>query len=333
MSPARSGAGGADRLEQPGDVARRTALGRQRRLPGRITSARLAKSRSWSSTQWKVAVDSTASTGQSPPSKADESRGRSTSTKRTCPQGRQAPAGLGEHRRGGVESDHVALGQALQQHLRDAAAPGPGVEDGLVAAQLETGQHVRPRARRDWVGNAVVGGGVPIAPAGAAGSRGPLVCAVTSSGPCRCATRPSWAAGSCVPRRGRPVPPSSGVGRRGAGVERTSAAGSASPHGSGSKKSCAHSSAASGTRARGRRRPRARLSCRRSRPSPRPAPWRAMPARRRDHDNARSGSRRLAHDAATSRTRSPGSSARNRLGMAWLVEPHRVRLQAWVRYS
>ena len=77
---------------------------------------------------------------------------------------------------------------------------------------------------------------------------------------------------------------------------------------------------------------RRRSRPRRSPPVPAAGPRRAGPAGVTT-TAARSGSGRAFHDEPTSRTSSAGSSDRKRLGMAWLVEPHSVRLQAWVRYS
>ena len=72
-----------------------------------------------------------------------------------------APRGL-EHRRRAVERDHGAVGEPFGDKRRDASRTAPGVQDGLVAAELEPVDDDRapPEPR---VGDRVVRLGVPLA--------------------------------------------------------------------------------------------------------------------------------------------------------------------------
>ena len=112
------------------------------------TPARPSKSRSWSRTQWNVAVDRTASTW---PSTGSGGAARSACTYADpVTEASQPPRGLGEHRRRSVERDDPAARQALEELLGQAARAAAGVEDALVAMQLQPieGRCAHGRVRR-----------------------------------------------------------------------------------------------------------------------------------------------------------------------------------------
>ena len=75
----------------------------------------------------------------------------------------QVLAGVLDHRRRGVDADHPALGQALAEQPRHPAAAAAGVEHGLVAAQVEPGEHLAPPLLLR-VGDLVVGRARPSRP-------------------------------------------------------------------------------------------------------------------------------------------------------------------------
>ena len=303
-------------------------------VPGRITAARLAKSRSWSSTQWNVAVDSTASTGPPSPRTPGESSSRSPSTKTTLPA-KRAKRWRASTSIDGAASKATTLpvGRRCSNISVTRPAPRGCVENPFVATQVQAAEHLRAPARGMGSGDAVVGRRVPVRV-----GRGDVVV--------RFAARPRHVRGP-VPLRpsailgSRLFLPEARVlevvepdaGRRAGGAERPGAVGSESPHGSGSCQSCAHSSAVSAVSAvsgPGSSSPAVDSST----PSPSPAADpRCTPARRRDHDSARRGSGRLVHDDPTSCTNRREAPTGTGWGMAWLVEPHNVRLHAWVRYS
>ena len=125
--------------------------------PGRSAANRRRKRRSWSRIQWKVAFEKIASTGSA-----------SSSSSRSPTIELDPVAGVGEvlgrvldHRLRAVDADHPSLGEALEDQLGDPAAAAAGVEDGLVAIQLEPREHLTPPLllrRRDLV----VGPRVPV---------------------------------------------------------------------------------------------------------------------------------------------------------------------------
>jgi hypothetical protein len=72
-----------------------------------------------------------------------------------------APRGL-EHRRRAVERDHGAVGESFGEERGHSPRTAPGVQDGLVAVELEPVDHGRtPSELR--IGDRVVGLGVPVA--------------------------------------------------------------------------------------------------------------------------------------------------------------------------
>ena len=90
-----------------------------------------AKSASWSRIQWKVAVETMASTG----SRSSRSR---RSLQITCARsaGRRSRAVAAIAVRA-VDGDHAPAREARQHHLGHAAGAGAGIQHRLVAAQLE----------------------------------------------------------------------------------------------------------------------------------------------------------------------------------------------------
>ena len=77
--------------------------------------------------------------------------------------------GLLDHRLGGVDAEHPALREALEQLRRDASGAAAGVHHELVAGELEAVEHLEaPLVLR--VGDAVVGLGVPLAGPGVHGA-------------------------------------------------------------------------------------------------------------------------------------------------------------------
>ena len=105
--------------------------------------------------QWKVAVESTASTGSS--SIELEQVGLAH-----VDPGRQQLARLLDHRRRGVDGDHAAARQPLEQQPRHVAGPAAGVEHRLVAGEDEPVEHVAAH-RGERRGDPLVGRGVPVA--------------------------------------------------------------------------------------------------------------------------------------------------------------------------
>ena len=108
---------------------------------------RRRKSASWSAIQWKVAVERTASTCSPPSVQHDEVR-------HACVR---VPAGGAASRapsRRSVDGDHAAVREALEELLGDPPGPAAGIEDRLVAAQLEPVEDLAPQRldrRRDPV--------------------------------------------------------------------------------------------------------------------------------------------------------------------------------------
>jgi hypothetical protein len=106
-----------------------------------------------------------------------ERRGREDRVDRLCDRERRAevrldeldpvsepgePApGLVEHGRGAVQGDDATTRQPIREELRDAAAAAAGVEDTLVALELQPLEHRRTPARLRR-GDRVVGLAVPI---------------------------------------------------------------------------------------------------------------------------------------------------------------------------
>ena len=68
-----------------------------------------------------------------------------------------------DHLRVGVDGDHAPAREAVEQQPRHAAGAAAGVEDRLVAAQLEAVEH-RLGHRDLRAGDAVIGVRVPAAP-------------------------------------------------------------------------------------------------------------------------------------------------------------------------
>jgi hypothetical protein len=75
---------------------------------------------------------------------------------------RQLRARLLDHRRRGVDRDHAAVRQPLEQRARDATGAAAGVQHRLVAAQHEPVEHVAAH-RGQRSGDALVRRCVPIA--------------------------------------------------------------------------------------------------------------------------------------------------------------------------
>ena len=126
------------------------------RPPGFSAARRRANSRSWSPIQWKVAVETIASTGSS-------SSSSSRSASRTSTVGRAAArrASL-DHRARAVDGDHAPARQPLGQRRGHPAGAAARVEHGLVAAQPQPRQHVAAH-RLERRAEPLVGGGVPVA--------------------------------------------------------------------------------------------------------------------------------------------------------------------------
>ena len=152
-----------------------------RRPPGRSTVARFANSASWSDTQWKVAVDRTASTEAG-------SRGsgcpRSATTNETrSPNGASRPRATSTIDGEASSATTRPRGSALEELLRDPPGAASGIEHGLVAGQRQAVEDVGAPARHR-VGDAVVGRAVPVAgSAGVGGRRHPQPIPAASAGP------------------------------------------------------------------------------------------------------------------------------------------------------
>ena len=116
--PSKCGANGLARRDLGDRLARgRRCCPRRRTGPpaGRRAAAPRAggsKSASWSRIQWKAALEKTASTCSS---SSSSSRSATSALVARSPS---ALARLLDHRRGAVDGDHAALGQALEQHPR-----------------------------------------------------------------------------------------------------------------------------------------------------------------------------------------------------------------------
>ena len=121
---------GRDRLHELGATLPSPPHWATSRPPGR--SACVEPSRtgaSWSRIQWKVALEKTASTGSTPAAPSSE---RSAIRSPVSVAERRGGAVV-DHRRRGVDPDHPAAGQPLDQHRRHPSGAAAGVEHGLVA--------------------------------------------------------------------------------------------------------------------------------------------------------------------------------------------------------
>ena len=168
---------GAARL-QPRDVAGAAVLGGEAPARARAPRAGLAKSASWSRTQWKTALEKTTSTGS-----ASSSSVRSATSASSWGRSTERTSSTIEAR--AVDGDHPALGQALDQHRGDPAAAAAGVEHRLVAAQLEPVEDRRaptpragPRRAGSW-------------PRPSRGCASPLISSAVVTGPAVAAPPPS----------------------------------------------------------------------------------------------------------------------------------------------
>ena len=107
--------------------------------PGRSAACRRANSRSWSSIQWKVAVDRIASNGWVTSSSTQ------VDGERLDPVA-EPLARLVDHRLAAVDRDQRAVRDAREQLLGDAAGAAARVEHALVPAEVEA-VHDVPRHR------------------------------------------------------------------------------------------------------------------------------------------------------------------------------------------
>ena len=103
--------------------------------------------------------------------------------------GPQHRAHLLDHRGRAVDGDDAARGQALDQHRGDPAAAAARVEDALLAAELEAVED-RPRPLLVGDGDALVGGGVPVAGRRSSAPAHPVKTAPSSAGRSRLRPRP-----------------------------------------------------------------------------------------------------------------------------------------------
>jgi hypothetical protein len=304
-----------------------------------------------------VAVESTASTGRpSPEDAGGQVEQIGLDEHDPVPVGGQPTPGLGHHGGRGVEGHHPPVRAPVSRSI-SVTRPVPQPASRTVASP-STSRRARTvlAPPGHGIGDAVVGAGVPVTwgPrfAGPRDSRTPVrpprwsaaraealfghLRAACSCGPCP-STAPwrnePWLTG---PGRAGPVRRPGG-GRSGADRRReTSGVVTGACLRSGRRlwpgrrrPSC-------------RRRPRGRGRGRRPRRGPSRPPRTSCPRRPRPtapHRRGAAGTGRspagwgraaTSAEAPTSRTSSAGISDRNRLGMAWLVDPHKVRLQAWV---
>ena len=113
-------------------------------------------------TQWNVAVDSTASTGEAPWRSTGRSSNRFCFDKRHLVASTgQAGPGLSEHRGRGVQRYDVASGEPLEKLLCYPATPATGIEHGLVPFEVQA-RHDRPPPSRLRQRQPVVRRAVPI---------------------------------------------------------------------------------------------------------------------------------------------------------------------------
>ena len=96
------------------------------------------------------------------PARARSSSSRSETISSTrSPNGAEASRAMLDHRRRGVDADHPALGQAVEQVAGDPSRAAAGVEHGLVAGEVEPLEHLEaPLLLR--IGDPVVGRRVPV---------------------------------------------------------------------------------------------------------------------------------------------------------------------------
>src|SRR5215469_9169669 len=101
--------------------------------PGRRSVASRANSSSWSRTQWNVAVEKMTSTGS----------GKLRSSKPRFDDrgaGEQPLPGKADHLRIEVDANHSSTRQPFQQPGCDPASATAGIQNGLVASQLQAAQ-------------------------------------------------------------------------------------------------------------------------------------------------------------------------------------------------